>query len=396
MYIFEFMINRQLHTKIIHLLDHFPAVAILGPRQIGKTTLAKQIAQKLKKPTLYLDVEKPSDALKLQDAEAYLSLHQDKCVIIDEVQYMPKLYNVLRSLIDDYKKPMRFILTGSASPNLIKGISESLAGRIAYTELNPIGLQELPRNIARTKHFFYGGFPTPLTLKDSERSIEWLDYFIKSYIERDLSMLYDVQINSKIVRNFWQMLANNNASLWNAETYARALGITAPTVNRYLDFLEGAYLVRRLQPWHANNNKRLVKSPKVYLRDSGLLHRLADVYNLEELYGNVLLGSSWEGYAIEQIVATLPSNIKPYFYRTHSGAEIDLVLTKQNKPYMAIEIKLNSLNKPKKGFYEAIKDLKPTKSLVISRDSETYINNDGIICTSLYHFINIENQKLYF
>jgi predicted AAA+ superfamily ATPase len=390
------MINRQLHTKIIHLLDHFPAVAILGPRQIGKTTLAKQIAQKLKKPTLYLDVEKPSDALKLQDAEAYLSLHQDKCVIIDEVQYMPKLYNVLRSLIDDYKKPMRFILTGSASPNLIKGISESLAGRIAYTELNPIGLQELPRNIARTKHFFYGGFPTPLTLKDSERSIEWLDYFIKSYIERDLSMLYDVQINSKVVRNFWQMLANNNASLWNAETYARALGITAPTVNRYLDFLEGAYLVRRLQPWYANNNKRLVKSPKVYLRDSGLLHRLADVFNLEELYGNVLLGSSWEGYAIEQIVATLPSNIKPYFYRTHSGAEIDLVLTKQNKPYMAIEIKLNSLSKPKKGFYEAIKDLKPTKSLVISRDSETYTNNDGIIFTSLYDFINIENQKLYF
>jgi predicted AAA+ superfamily ATPase len=390
------MINRQLHTKIIHLLDHFPAVAILGPRQIGKTTLAKQIAQKLKKPTLYLDVEKPSDALKLQDAEAYLSLHQDKCVIIDEVQYMPKLYNVLRSLIDDYKKPMRFILTGSASPNLIKGISESLAGRIAYTELNPIGLQELPRNIARTKHFFYGGFPTPLTLKDSERSIEWLDYFIKSYIERDLSMLYDVQINSKVVRNFWQMLANNNASLWNAETYARALGITAPTVNRYLDFLEGAYLVRKLQPWYANNNKRLVKSPKVYLRDSGLLHRLADVFNLEELYGNVLLGSSWEGYAIEQIVATLPSNIKPYFYRTHSGAEIDLVLTKQNKPYMAIEIKLNSLSKPKKGFYEAIKDLKPTKSLVISKDSETYTNNDGIIFTSLYDFINIENQKLYF
>jgi len=291
---------------------------------------------------------------------------------------------------------MRFILTGSASPNLIKGISESLAGRIAYTELNPIGLQELPRNIARTKHFFYGGFPTPLTLKDSERSIEWLDYFIKSYIERDLSMLYDVQINSKVVRNFWQMLANNNASLWNAETYARALGITAPTVNRYLDFLEGAYLVRRLQPWYANNNKRLVKSPKVYLRDSGLLHRLADVFNLEELYGNVLLGSSWEGYAIEQIVATLPSNIKPYFYRTHSGAEIDLVLTKQNKPYMAIEIKLNSLSKPKKGFYEAIKDLKPTKSLVISRDSETYTNNDGIIFTSLYDFINIENQKLYF
>jgi predicted AAA+ superfamily ATPase len=390
------MINRQLHTKIIHLLDHFPAVAILGPRQIGKTTLAKQIAQKLKKPTLYLDVEKPSDALKLQDAEAYLTLHQDKCVIIDEVQYMPKLYNVLRSLIDDYKKPMRFILTGSASPNLIKGISESLAGRIAYTELNPIGLQELPRNIARTKHFFYGGFPIPLTLKDSERSIEWLDYFIKSYIERDLSMLYDVQINSKVVRNFWQMLANNNASLWNAETYARALGITAPTVNRYLDFLEGAYLVRKLQPWYANNNKRLVKSPKVYLRDSGLLHRLADVYNIEELYGNVLLGSSWEGYAIEQIIATLPSSIKPYFYRTHSGAEIDLVLTKQNKPYMAIEIKLNSLSKPKKGFYEAIKDLKPTKSLVISKDSETYTNNDGIIFTSLYDFINIENQKLYF
>ncbi len=390
------MIKRKLQYTIQSLLSDFPAVAILGPRQIGKTTLAKSIAKQLKKPTIYLDVEKPSDYAKLQDAEAYLQMHQDKCVIIDEVQFMPSLYNVLRSLIDTHRKPMRFILTGSASPNLIKGISESLAGRIAYTELSPIGLDELPRNIARNKHYFFGGFPTPLTYKDTSKAIHWLDYFIKSYIERDLSMLYDVKIDTRVVRHFWQMLANNNSGLWNAETYARALGVTAPTVNRYLDFLEGAYLVRRLYPWFPNTNKRLVKSPKVYIRDSGLLHRLADIYKLDELYGNVIIGASWEGYVIEQIITNLPNNITPYFYRTHAGTEVDLVLVKQNKPYILIEIKLNNLSKPKRGFYEAIDDLKPTKSFVISKETETYTDSGNVTYISLYNFIMLENQKLYF
>lgn len=388
------MIKRRLEDEITRLTKQFPAVAVLGPRQVGKTTLAKKIAKQQKKGAVYLDVEKPTDQLKLSDAEAYLQSKKDKCVVLDEVQYMPGLFSILRPLIDEKKKPGRFILTGSASPALVKGVSESLAGRIAYTELPPIGFTELPKSISMQRHWFRGGFPDTLTAKTDALSRNWLDNFIKSYVERDLNQLFHITFSTPLVRNFWQMLAYNNGAVLNAENYARALAVTNPTVHKYLDYLEGAYLIRRLHPWFANVNKRLVKSPKIYIRDSGLLHRLAGITDMDELKGNVLIGASWEGYVIEQIAQAKPETLSMFFYRTHNGAEVDLVLIKKNKPCAVIEIKTSAAATPSRGFYECQGDLKPAKSFIISPAGETYPDNKGSIHCSLKHFILTELSKI--
>jgi uncharacterized protein len=381
------MIKRVLHTEIMDLAASFPCVAILGPRQTGKTTLAKALAKQLKKDTIYLDVEKPSDALKLQDAEAYFNYNKHKCIIIDEIQFMPHLFSILRPAIDAYKKPNRFIITGSASPALVKGVAESLAGRIAYTELTPIGLMELPKKISLQKHWFLGGFPDAITAANYVKAKQWLDNFIKSYIERDLNQLFHIELSTSLIKNFWRMLANNNSGIWNSESYARALSVTGPTTNRYLDYLEGAYLVRRLYPWYNNANKRLVKSPKVYIRDSGLLHRLADVESVDTLSGNVLIGASWEGYVIEQIIQVLPNKYLPFFYRTQDGAEVDLLLVKGNKVHIAIEIKLHANASPKRGFYESIKVLQPKHSFVLSMDSDYYPTKENVYFCNLKYFL---------
>lgn len=259
------MIKRTLQDKIRVLLAQFPAVAILGPRQAGKTTLAKQMAAAGKKDCIYLDMEKPADRNRLQDAHTYLQHQQDKCVIIDEVQLMPNLFSEIRPVIDDYRRAGRFILLGSASPALVKGVSESLAGRISYTELTPVGLMELPKNISTQKHWLRGGFPDALLGKTNEDAFRWMNNFIRSYVERDIDLLFNVNLSVNIMQRLWIMLAHANGSIWNTETFSRSLGITAPTVLRYVNYLEGGYMVRRLLPWFANVKKRLVKSPKVYI-----------------------------------------------------------------------------------------------------------------------------------
>ncbi len=388
------MIYRKTENTALKLMKHFPAVALLGPRQVGKTTLARNLIKKGGRKNVYLDLERPTDQLKLSDAETYLQFHADKCVVLDEIQNLPELFSVLRPLIDEKRKPGRFLLTGSASPELVKGVSESLAGRIAYIELTPVGLTELPVRISQQRHWFRGGFPGSLTAKTEELSRQWLDHFVKSYIERDLNRFFHVTLNAVIVRRFWQMLAYNNGGIFNAGDFARALGITNPTVQRYLDYLEGAFLIRRLQPWFVNINKRLVRSPKVYIRDSGLLHRLAQIGSMEELRGNLLICSSWEGYVIEQIIQVLPEALTPFFYRTHNGAELDLLLVKRNKPYVAIEIKVNTSAQPSRGFYESISTLKPVKSFVISPSGEAYPTASGVLRCSLKHFLNEELPKL--
>lgn len=388
------MIKRHLETDLMQMLKQFPCVAILGPRQTGKTTLVKSLAKKIKKDTLYLDLEKPSDKLKLQDAESFLSYHKDKCIIIDEIQYMPELFNLLRALIDEKRKPARFIVTGSASPALVKGVSESLAGRVAYTELTPIGLHELSKSFAINKHWFRGGFPDALTSKTDIKSKQWLAIFLKSYIERDLNQLFNITLTTSLLRNFWTMLSYNSASPWNAENYARALGVTGPTVNRYLDYLEGAFLIRRLQPWFANINRRLVKSPKIYIRDSGLLHRLANIETMDELKGNSIIGASWEGYVIEQIAQVVPPSITLFYYRTQDGAEVDLLLVKKNKVVSCIEIKVSKTASPSKGFYESIKVLKSSKNYIISPDSDLYPLHENVWMCSLKTFIQTELVKI--
>ncbi len=360
------MIKRGQADYIHTLMREFPVVVLLGPRQVGKTTLAQAILKKRKKKTLYFDLESDADLAKLKDPAYLFDQYPDYCIVIDEVQRMPTMFANLRPVIDKNRKAGRFILTGSATPDLVKGVSESLAGRIAFVELAPINLNEAKGNrIGQQRHWFRGGFPLALTAGNDAAFIRWMENFIRTYIERDLSMLFGVSLSEKIMRNFWYMLAAHNGSIWNAETFAKSLGVTSPTVKRYLDFLEGAFLVRQLPAWYANARKRLVKTPKVYLRDSGLLHILNRIHSANDLPIHLSVGSSWEGYVIEQIHQLKPSHIDLYYYRTHHGAECDLLLVDGLKPVMAIEIKHSTTPSLSKGFYTVMNDLKIKQGYII-------------------------------
>jgi predicted AAA+ superfamily ATPase len=381
------MIKRGIEKKLLQLLKHFPAICLLGPRQVGKTTLAKRLAAILKKPTLYLDLERATDQLKLQDAESYLDQHQDKCVIIDEVQFMPSLFQALRPLIDDKRVAGRFILTGSASPELIKGASESLAGRMGYIELSPFNLLELGSKVTVEKHWFRGGFPSPYLAKQNTASKQWLDFFIKSYLERDLNLIYNINFSRVTMQKMWTMIAHFHGNILQTENFARSLGVTGPTAARYFDFLEGAFIIHRLPAYSHNSKKRLIKSPKLYLRDSGVLHRLCHFEDMEDLKSNVLIGNSWEGYVVEQIYNSKPDYLRLYYYRTHDGAETDVVLEKGNKVVACIEIKFSNAPVLSKGFYNSLQDLKCKTGFVITPASESYINGQGVQVCSLPIFL---------
>ena len=381
------MLQRILHTHISKLLKQFPAVAILGPRQVGKTTLAKQLGAAAKKETIYIDLEKQKDRLLLSDIDSFLEDHKNKCVIIDEVQTMPEVFAALRPAIDEHRKAGRFILLGSASPKLVKGVSESLAGRISYTQLTPFMYNEIAPKISMQKHWFRGGFPNSILAKNDGQSLQWREDFIETYIQRDMSFIFNADINTRIMRYLWAMIANRQSSIWNAEEYSRALGVSAPTVIKYVDFLEGAYLVRRLHPFFINVNKRLVKAPKIYIRDTGLLHQLCNIDTMGTLKKNTIIGASWEGYVIEEICKALPKDIQPFYYRTQAGTECDLVLVKGITVKACIEIKHSNSPTLTKGFFESVKDLKPQKSFVITPASHTYKLKEGIIVTTLNEFL---------
>jgi predicted AAA+ superfamily ATPase len=345
--------------------------------------MAKEIASVQKKPTIYLDLENPLDVRRLEDPFTFLSDNKDKCVLIDEVQTIPSLFSVLRSVIDIDRRNGRFILLGSASPQLVKGVSESLAGRIAYRELSPVNIMELPEKITMQKHWLRGGFPSALLARSDKAAAEWINSFVRSYIERDLGSLFGVDLSGNTIGRLLSMLAHTNGSVWNAEMMARSLGITAPTVNRYVDFLEGAFLVHRLPAFFINTRKRLVKAPKVYIRDSGLLHHLSNVANIHTLKGHPVIGSSWEGYVVEQVNECRPAGIDLYYYRTQAGAEYDIVLARGIKPIACIEVKLNNAPTISKGNYQSIADLQTKKNFVVVPDTEEYKTKDGIVICSL-------------
>lgn len=387
------MIKRHLETEIQKKLDRSPAIAILGPRQVGKTTLAKKLTPDTQN-MIYLDMENPIDQIKLQDAYSYLTEYEDYRVIIDEIQLMPSLFSVLRPLIDAKRTAGRFILLGSASPALVKGVSESLAGRIAYTELTPIGLTELPKSIEYRTHWFRGGFPEALLAKDNEDSKGWIDDFIRSYVERDLALLFGVSLSPVTLRNFWSMLAHSNGGLLNAEVFARSLGVSATTVMKYLDFLEGGYMVRRLQPWFVNAKKRLIKSPKTYIRDTGILHRLLNISTLDDLFGHPIAGNSWEGYVVEQIYQCKSNYTELFFYRTQAGAECDLVLVQGITPIACIEIKLTNTPVVSRGFMNCVEDLDPKYKFIITPQSETYLASNGVIVISLKDFLETKLNEI--
>ncbi|QDW26998.1 ATP-binding protein [Pedobacter sp. KBS0701] len=377
------LIIRNLAAQLKHKLKKSPAIAILGPRQVGKTTLAKSLSSDY----MYLDMENPRDVAKLQDAYTFLESLQDYTVIIDEVQLLPDLFSLLRPLIDAKRTPGRFILLGSASPELVKGVSETLAGRISYNELYPIGLTELPEELNFEQHWFRGGFPESILAETDLLSKEWIDDFIVSYVERDLAKMFNVDLAPTLLRNFWSMLAHLNGNLFNGESFARSLGVSAPTVNKYLDFLEGGFLIRRLQPWFVNAKKRLIKSPKTYIRDTGILHRLLNIPGYNDLFGHPAIGASWEGYVIEQIYQMKAKQTDLFFYRTQTEAECDLILVQGITPIACIEIKLSNAPTVSKGFVSCIKDLEPKYKYIITPKSETYRISNDITVINLKNFL---------
>jgi predicted AAA+ superfamily ATPase len=387
------MIPRRASKEILSNLTYFPIAGIIGPRQVGKTTLAKQLREQLPLESIYLDLELESDLRKLDDAETYLNLHRDKCIIIDEVQRMPSLFALLRALVDQDRRPARFIILGSASPELIRASSESLAGRIAYTELTPFSLLEISDKYSLRAHWLAGGFPNALLAPEAKFRSTWLDNFLRTFIERDLRELGH-EVSSVLLRRMLKMIAHHHGGILNQSDLSRSLGVSSPTVNRYLDLLEGSFVIQRLQPYYVNVGKRLVKSPKIYIRDSGILHNLLQIHSQEQLLGNIAVGASWEGYVIEQIRRSLPGEPELFFYRTHAKAEIDLLASLSSGKQIAFEIKLSNAPKVPKGFYQSIKDVQPAQKFVVIPEGEPYPKSEGIEVVNLPYLLNTVLPKL--
>jgi len=372
------IIPRQIQPHVSRLLELFPAVAILGPRQVGKTTLATELANALGEEALYLDLELPSDRAKLTEPELYLTLHENRLVILDEIHRVPGIFETLRGLVDQRRrknKPARhFLLLGSASMDLLQQSAESLAGRIAYQELAPLSVTEVEGtgDASMDRLWTRGGFPDSYLAPNDSDSFIWRTAFIQTYLERDVPAL-GPRIPAETLRRYWQMLAHNQGQMLNAAQLASGLGVSGHTVARYLDIMVDLLLVRRLQPWATNAPKRLVRTPKVYVRDSGLLHALLGIRNQEELLGHPVVGSSWEGLLIENILNVLPPTARSTFYRTSAGAEIDLVIEFSAKERWAIEVK-RSLGSPapSKGFYSGCADIKATRQIVLYPGSESF------------------------
>ncbi len=358
-------------------LGHLPAVVLLGPRQVGKTTLAHRIAAG--RDSVYLDLEAPRDREKLSDPQFYLSGHEDQLVVLDEVQRMPDLFATLRGLIDTGrrrgKKVGRFLLLGSASADLLRQ-SETLAGRMAYIELSPLDVLEVPRK-KHTDLWVRGGFPESFLAADVARSLVWRDAFIRTYLERDIPQL-GPRIPATTLHRFWTMLAHVQGGLFNAAHLARGLAVDGKTVTRYLDLMVDVMLVRRLQPFQTNIGKRLVKSPRVYVRDSGIVHALLNIAGHEALLGHPVAGGSWEGFAIENLVAAAPPRTVPLFYRSAAGAEIDLLLEMPGHGLWAIDIKRGLSALPERGFHIACDDVKPAKRFVVNSGTERYAISKGV------------------
>ena len=369
--------RRSLLNTVLDSLEIFPVVALVGPRQVGKTSMAREIAAQVGQGAVMLDLERPSELAKLAEPELFLEPLQDRLVILDEIQFAPDIFGVLRSLVDAQRRPGRFLILGSAAPGLIQKSSETLAGRIEFIELAPFNLQELAApdggdnfQIAQTL-WSRGGFPDSFLGKSDAASMRWREAFIRSYLERDIPQL-GIRIASASLRRFWLMLAHNHGQLWNASTLAASMGLSAPTVRHYLDILEGTFMVRVLQPFHANLGKRLVKSPKVYLRDSGVLHALLNLPNRDALLGHPALGASWEGWVIEQILAVAPRGSRASFFRTASGNEIDLLLELPGGKLRAVEVKHSATPKLGRGFDEALDALKIGGGFVVAPVKEPY------------------------
>ena len=373
------MLKRQITERLQATIAQVPAVALLGARQVGKTTLAKTIAKDI--DSIYLDLEAPEDLLKLSDPTSFLSGHADKLVILDEIQRSPELFLVLRGLIDKSREQGRragqFLLLGSASIDLMRQSSESLAGRISYIEMSGLNVAEIDRNQQhRQTLWLRGGFPDSYLAADDDVAMDWLENLIRTYLERDIPQM-GFRVPAARLRRLWTMLAHLQGETINYSKLASNLEVDAKTVSHYIDILTDLLLIRRLEPWHTNVKKRLVKSPRYYVRDSGILHRLLGINSYDTLLSNPVLGKSWEGFAVENILSVLPSRAESYFYRTAAGAEVDLVIKMPSSEIWAIEIKHGVAPKIGKHYSQTCDDVGAAhKYILYGGDDEFAVRND--------------------
>ena len=396
------MIARIVRKSIEKALKRQPAVAIIGTRQVGKTTIALDIADNIStdaaegKKSIYLDLESYEDREKLQDPILFFNQYEDHLIILDEIHRMPELFQTLRGVIDKGRrkglKSGRFLILGSASLELLKQSGESLAGRIAYIEMTPVTALEIAESDTM-KLWVRGGFPDSFLSVDNETSYLIRKDFIKTYLERDIPQ-FASRFPSETLERMWMMLAHSQGGMLNASKIASNLSIATKTVNYYIDLLVDLFLFRRLQPFHHNTKKRLVKTPKVYIRDSGLLHTLLRISDYESLLGHPIMGESWEGFVIENILSIVPDGTKARFYRTSAGAEIDLVLELPNFDIYAIEIKSGLRAKPSRGFYNAIEDIKATHCFVVYAGADTYPLANNIQAIGLQEVMRIIGKPL--
>lgn len=381
------MFIRQIEKEVAKLIKAFPSVALLGPRQVGKTTLAKNIMNKFKN-TVYLDLEDRDDFNALQNPKLFFENYRNALVVIDEVQRMPELFPALRAEIDANRKAGRFLLLGSASPDLLQKSSETLAGRIVFKELSPLLYEEVYPTITYDKHWLRGGYPEALNQKNAALWNTWHASFLRTYIEKDLPML-GLSSPALTITRLLQMLAYNQGQVLNKSEYASALGISVPTVSNILDYLSYAYLIRFLPPYFTNAKKRVVKSPKVYIRDSGMLHHLLSVTQFKALLANPKAGFSWEAYVIEQVIHHYGDEKSFYYYRTQGGTEADLVIAHYNKPTHIVEVKMSNNPTITKSLHNSMQDLGiKNASIIIPGNAISYLLEKGVKVCSLDMFLH--------
>ena len=376
------MITRLLKKEIEKYISRIPVIAIIGARQVGKTTLAKSLIQK-DKETIFLDLEKSSDRLVIAETESFLKLNKGKTICIDEIQMMPSIFSELRNFVDN-NKDTQIIVLGSSSPDVLRNTSESLAGRIYYFELSPFLWQEINTITDLQRYILVGGLPLSILAKNTDESFMWLENFIKTFLERDLRN-FGFNIAPDTLRRLWKMLAHNNGQILNASQLGNAMGLSHTTINKYIDILASTFMLRTLQPYHSNLKKRLVKRPKVYFRDTGILNSLLNINSFDELFTHPVYGTTWEIIVIENIISKYKA-WDYFYYRTASGNEIDLVLTKAKK-VIAIEIKASNTPKLSRGFWQALDDLQATEAYIIAQVDIDYPMKNDVMVYSLESFL---------
>lgn len=384
------MIKRRLSKQLKEALNENASVALLGPRQVGKTTLAMQLLSKGK--SVYIDLENDLDKRKVEDFYSFYSTNKGKLIILDEIQRLPEIFSLIRGIIDEQRragnKKGLFLFLGSASMELLKQSGESLAGRISYHELYPIDLIEIQSSSELQSLWIRGGFPESLLAETDKQSMNWKKNFIRTYLERDIQQI-GFRIPAETMSRFWTMIAHQQGATINISQLARGIDVSVTTANRYLDLMVDLLLIRRLRPYAFNIGKRLVKTPKIYVRDSGILHALLNINSYNELIGHPVSGGSWEGFVIENIIAVCPPNTNCYFYRTAQGAEIDLIIEVAHNNLWAIEIKKSSSPSITQGFHIACNDIKASRKFVVYAGDESFSMGNEITAIPLIEMMQL-------